>query len=337
MVAALLWPSAARAVTVVIVRPASASPVMTEAVLRIRGELVSAGYSAEITEASAERRAGDADEVVPLERVARQQGADGVIALKGQGAPARVSVYAVERQTATSVTRRMVFDPASARSPQTVAIRSIELLRSSFIELRMIPDEPSPQARAEVPPTIVGSSEATTSAARKEQVAVEVGAAVMTGFDGVGPTVVPVVSVEWAVSSWLVTHLAAAGLGTRPTVENGGARADISQAYGLVGASYRFRAGQRLQPYLSLSAGALRTSVEGYASPPDQGQPDQGWSFLLDGGIGTWLRLHGRFYAGAAAHVQLAEPYVGIRFWNKVVATAGRPNLSLSLALGAWL
>jgi hypothetical protein len=337
MVAALLWPSAAPAVTVVIVRPANDSPLMTEAVLRIRGELVSAGYGAEITEASAERRAGDADAVVPLERLARQEGADGVIALMGRAAPGGVAVYAVERRSATSVTRRLVFDPASARSPQTVAIRAIELLRSSFIELRLIPDEASAQARAEAPPTMVGSSETNDSAAREERLAVEVGAAVMTGFGGVGATVVPVLSLEWAVSSWLVTHVAAAGLGTRPTVENGGARADIAQAYGLVGACYRFRAGSRLQPYLSLSAGVLRTSVEGHASPPDRAESEHGWSFLLDGGAGAWLRLHGRFYAGAAAHVQLAEPYVGIRFADTVIATTGRPNLSLSLALGAWL
>ena len=37
------------------------------------------------------------------------------------------------------------------------------------------------------------------------------------------------------------------------------------------------------------------------------------------------------------AHAQLAEPYPAVRFVGAVVATSARPNLLLTLTIGAWL
>ena len=72
----------------------------------------------------------------------------------------------------------------------------------------------------------------------------------------------------------------------RPTVASQGSSAQVAQAYGLLGASVRFRAGARLRPSAALSAGALRTSVEGRADPPSQGRADDRWSFLADAAVG---------------------------------------------------
>jgi hypothetical protein len=53
--------------------------------------------------------------------------------------------------------------------------------------------------------------------------------------------------------------------------------------------------------------------------------------------LGAGLRLPGRYYLTLAAHVHMAEPYVTIYFVDRVVATSGRPNLALTLTVGAWL
>jgi hypothetical protein len=37
-----------------------------------------------------------------------------------------------------------------------------------------------------------------------------------------------------------------------------------------------------------------------------------------------------------AAHVQVAAPCLAIHFVDAVVATSGRPNLFLTLTIGAW-
>jgi hypothetical protein len=129
-----------------------------------------------------------------------------------------------------------------------------------------------------------------------------------------------------------------AGLGTRPTVAGTAGSAQVAQSFGLLGGNLRFRARERLRPFVALAAGALRTSVEGRTSTPNsQGQAVGQWSFLVDVGAGTELRLPDRFYLSLAAHAQLAEPYVAVRFLDTVVATSARPNLLLTLTVGAWL
>lgn len=333
LVAALAWSCQALALTVTIVRPAGASPLANETVLRTRGELLSAALAAEIVEGPAAIEPANAPAV--LEHIAEHKDVDGVVALVGATAPSAVEVLALDRRAGRTVNRRLTFDASSAASPQTMAIRSVELLRSSFLELGMLPPEPPAGAAVRAAATVVAP--VAEAASRPERFAVEIGALALTGFDGVGLTFVPLVSVDWALASWLVADLSVAGLGTRPAVETALGRADVSEAYGVIGAAYRFRAGARLEPYAGLAAGLLRMSVEGHPNTSYQGRSAQGWSFLLDAGAGAWLRLHGRFYASAAAHVQMAEPYLGVRFADTVVATSGRPNLSLGLTLGAWL
>jgi hypothetical protein len=135
----------------------------------------------------------------------------------------------------------------------------------------------------------------------------------------------------------LLLKVALAGLGTRAVFESAAGNAQVTQEYLVVGAGYRFRAQQRLRPFVAVSAGALHTLVEGQADAPNQGhRPDQ-WSLLLDGGVGATLLLRDRFFLSAAGDVQLAEPYVAIRFLDAVVATRARPNLLFTLAIGAWL
>ena len=61
------------------------------------------------------------------------------------------------------------------------------------------------------------------------------------------------------------------------------------------------------------------------------------WSFLLDARVGTGLHLYPHYYMTFAVHVQVADPYVAIHFADAVGATTGRPNLLLTLTVGAWL
>ena len=77
--------------------------------------------------------------------------------------------------------------------------------------------------------------------------------------------------------------------------------------------------------------------MEGRADAPNQGRVVDQWSFLVDAGVGAQLRLPDRFYVSLAAHAQLAEPYVAVRFVGTDVATAARPNVVVTLTIGAWL
>jgi hypothetical protein len=119
------------------------------------------------------------------------------------------------------------------------------------------------------------------------------------------------------------------------TTTNGTAR--IAQQYGMLGGCICAPPARPIGLTVALSAGALRTTIDGQADAPAQGHFIERWSLVLDGSVGARLRLPGRYHLTMAAHVQVAEPYVAIYFMNSRVATTGRPNLLVSLTVGAWL
>jgi hypothetical protein len=327
---------AAHAASVMILRPANSPPVMIETLVRLKGELTSAGFDTEIVD-GATAGGVPADARAALEQLAARRGADAVVAIVGDLSPDSVEVWVIDKVTGKSVVRRVPFEPTATRASETLAIRAIELLRSSFLEIDLAAHDRQAAPGAAPPPAVVRFVEAERLARHPERFGVEVGGAAVMSLDGVGPAVLPLVRFDWSPRAWLVGHATLAGLGTRPTVANQEGSAQVAQAYGLIGGSVRFRAGERLRPFAALSAGVLRTSVEGRADSPNQGRAADQWSFLVDAGVGASLRLPDRFHVTLAAHAQVAEPYTAVRFVGTVVATSARPNLLLTLTIGAWL
>jgi hypothetical protein len=322
---------------VIIVRPKNVPPVMVETLVRLKGELISAGFEVEIVDDAAEGERGGDDARARLERLAAQRGADAVVAIVGDLSPDSVEVWVIDKVTGKSVVRRVPFEPAAARASKTLALRAIELLRSSFLEIDLAADDRRSEPGAVPPPAVVRFVEMERRARHPETIGVEVGGAALMSLDGVGPAVLPVVRFDWSLRSWFVVQATLAGLGTRPTVDSQAGSAQVAHAYGLLGASFSFHAGEEWRPFVTFSGGVLHMSVEGRADAPNQGHSVDQSSFLVDAGLGTQLRLPDRFYLSLAAHAQLAEPYLAVRFVEKVVATSARPNLLLSLTVGAWL
>ena len=336
----LFGAAAARAASVVIVPPANSPPVMVETLVRLKGELISAGFETEILDGADAAGSAAGDSRARLEQVAARRGADAVVAIVGDLSPDSVEVWVIDKVTGKSVVRRVPFEPTAARASETLAIRAIELLRSSFLEIDLAAQGGKDRRNGPVtppPPAVIHFVETERLARHPERFGVEVGGAGVMSLDGVGPALLPLVRFDWSLRSWFLAQAALAGLGTRSTVEGLAGSAQVAQAYGLLGGSFRFRAGARLRPFATLSAGVLRTSVEGRADAPNQGRVVEQWSFLVDAGLGASLRLPDRFTLSLAAHAQVAEPYLGVRFLDAVVATSARPNLLLTLTIGAWL
>ncbi len=335
---ALLAPPALAA-TVAIVRPANPPPLIVETLVHLHGELTSVGFKTVIVDEPAVVGAQDRASRGWLDQLRALHGADAIVAIVGDVAPDAVEVWVVDKVTGKSVVRRVPYEPRSEHAPKTLATRAMELLRSSFLEIDLATHERRPAPAAAPPPAIVRFVERERLASRPERFGVEVGGAAVFGLDGVPPALMPLLRFDWAPRPWLVLQLAAAGLGTQPVVDTSLGRAQLTQEYFLLGAGYRFRAEQRLRPFVILAAGALRTSIEGEAaaSPPNQGHRAQQWSLLLDAAIGMHLHLRDRFYMALAAHAQVAEPYVAVRFVDTVAATTARPSLLATLTIGAWL
>ncbi len=337
----LSWTAPAYAVTVAIVRPLNPSAEMTETLVRLHGELLSVGLDVEIADGPADRGLGATNPRAWLKKWAAEHGFDAVIDIASDHGLVSVEVWVTDKAPRKFEVSRVALEANTENASERLAIRALEVLRSSFLEIDLAARErrsEEPSAKPPVPTLPQAEvNEVSWRASHPERLGLEVGAAALTSLDGVGPAILPIMRLDWAVRSWLVMQAALAGLGSRPTVATTAGNARVAQQYGVLGGGYRFRPDQRLQPFVALSAGVLRTSVEGRADLPKQGHFVDQWSFLLDGSLGAGLPLGGRYYLTLAAHVHVAEPYVAIHFVDAVVATSGRPNLLLTFTLGAWL
>jgi hypothetical protein len=345
----LFLPGPVNAAAVAIVRPASPTPELAETLFRIHGELLSVGIEVEFAQRPVGRDLATNDARGWLEKLVTERGVDAVIDSVGDVAPIAVDVWLVDKTTRRLAVLRVELELNAPNPAERLAIRAIEVLRSSFLEVDLAARERRRERPTERPNERAGEALAKPSAmasplddvnkpaSHPERFGVEVGAAGMTSLDGVGPAILPILRFDWAARPWLLVQATLAGQGTRPNIATTAGNAQVAQDYGVVGGSYRFRTNQGLQPFLALSAGVLRTSVEGQSNAPYKGHAIGQWSCLLDGSVGARFRLGRTYDVALAAHVQAAAPYVAIHFADAVVATSGRPNILLTFAVGAWL
>jgi|SRR5450631_351379 len=327
------WPL--HAATVVIVRPPSPSFDVTETLSRIHGELLSVGLEVTLTDRPPSRERGDSRAWVA--QMADAAGARAIVDIIGSDAWLAVDVWIVKTPPGRFEVTRIAGEPNTPNPSERLALRTIEALRASLLEM----DLAARQARGELiakpsPPTVV-ASEVDTAANQRARFAFEIGAAGLMSLDGVGPAILPTVRAGWEARSWLFLQAALAGAGSRPTVTTTAGNARVAQQYGLLGTCFRLGSQRRLWPFFGLAAGVLHTSVAGQAELGVEGHDEDRWSLLLDASVGTGLRLYPRYYMTLAAHVQVADPYVAIHLADSVGATTGRPNLLLTLTVGAWL
>ena len=331
----LLGAARVQATTIIIVRPAGASPELTETVSRLHGELLSLGLDVAFAERAAGSAPRPADPRARLEPIATARDADAVIEIGAEIDAATVDIYVLDRRTRRSEVSRVALESSAEDDPARLAIRTIEVLRSHLVEIDLA-------ARARPGPIDVRAApaaapETPAPAAAADRVALEAGAVVLTGVDGVGPALLPTVRVGWATRSGLVLHAAVAGFGSRPTLTAPAGSARVAQQFGLLGLSTGAPSMQRIRLYAALAAGVLRTAIDGQADAPAEAHVVERWSFLLDGSAGARVRLPGQTFFTLALHVQIAAPYVAVHIADTLVATTGRPNLLLTLTVGAWL
>jgi hypothetical protein len=275
-----------------------------------------------------------------LEQTASGSNVDAVVALLGDVSPGSVEVWVIDRVTGKSVVRRIPNQPESNRAAEILAIRAIELLRASLLEIAMA-GSGEPAAVPKPPPAeVTRFVDRALDARRDSRLAIEVGGSLVASFDGMGPALLPMVRFDLALGSYVLMRATAAGLGTRARVQAQSGWADLAEQFGLIEAGVRLRPRRRLQPFFSLGAGAQHTSAEGRAWPSlpyYRGQTAGRWAFLADAGAGLRLSLVHHFEIALEVHAQLAQPYPAVRFLGAQAATSGRPDLLPSLTLIAWL
>lgn len=336
---ASLWAARAEAAKVVIARPGAVSPEVNETLSRLQGEVLSLGLEVAVAERLATSNAAESRAWV--ERLATEQEADAVLDVIGDTAPAAVDIWVFGRQPRRSVVSHVALEPNAENAAERLAIRAVEALRSRLVEMDLIANMPPAPTNPRQPVETIRPGPPRNAEDPAGRVDLQVGAALLTSFDRVGPAVMPIVRIGWSARSWLVLEGALAGFGSRPTVTSAAGSARIAQQYGVLGGCYCVRGEGTLQPHVTISAGVLRTAIDGQADAPGDAHFVERWSFLVDGSVGARLRVAGRYHLTLSTHVQVATPYVAIHFVDTVadtvVATSGKPNLLFSLTVGAWL
>lgn len=329
---------------VVVVRSARAPVALAETVSRLHGELLSLGIDVLITERRGPRPAGAPDVRAWLKRQPGESAPVAVVETVEDVASGAVDIWILDSQRGAAEVSRVALEANVDDPPGRLAIRAVEVLRSNLVAIDLaargkraepVKDERVATAQAVPEPPVVSSTQA-GPAPRPVRLGVEGGAGLLTSLDGVGPALLPVVRLGWTAHRWLTFQLTLAGLGTRPSIATDAGNARVAQQYATMGGCLCPEP-RPLDVYVALAAGALRTAIDGRADAPEQGHSIKKWSLLLDASAGARLRLGGRTYLAMATHLQVARPYVAIHFVDTVVATTGRPNLLLTLTIGAWL
>jgi len=344
-----LWTARAQAAKVVIVRPAGAAAPLNETAARLQGELLSLG----LTVATVERPAPPSPAVALavdslawrmwMQQAASAREADAAVEVIGDAAPVAVDIWIFAGRPRRATLSRVALEPDADNPPQRLAIRAVEVLRSSLVEIDLAARGQPRAGDTRAPPAAVVAAGPPGSAPRAATVDVELGTGLLTSLDGVGPAWMPLVQLGWTVPSrapsrsWLVLQAVAAGFGSRPALASMAGTARVAQQFAVVGACSCVRSTRALQPFAALAAGVLRTAIDGQADPPDVAHAVEQWAFLIDASVGARVRLWGRLHATLAAHLHLAEPYVAVHLADTLVATSGRPNLLFTLTLGTWL
>lgn len=323
----------AAAGTVAILRPSNDAPALNEALFRIKGELLAVGLAVAVTGRPPVLDTASPEATAWFERTAAERSIDAFIDVVGDVRPAGVDIWICEREPRKLRVARVVLEPNAEDAPATLAIRAIEVLRSSFLAIELLGANDVRVPVAPAPPPPAPAPRARPVA----RFAVEAGATALTSLDGVGVAVLPILGAEWAFRPWLSLQASGAAFGTRPTLEVPAGSVDVIQQFGLLGLCVCALADSGVTPLIALSAGALHTTLEGRAGAPNLGHRTDEWSFLVDGSVGLRLSLPDRFYLALASHVQFAAPYVAIHVLDDVVGTTGRPNLSFTLTVGARL
>jgi hypothetical protein len=324
-------PAFAEAPRVLLIRPTGAATEVKIALVRVAGELAADGF--EVVPIEAEPGATSA---MSLARAENAAGATTVgLFLNAEGTNAEL--WVVDKLTDKTVVRHLATAQQSENTlPEVLAVRVVELLRASLLELTV------ERRRAAAVPPASGVARATEWAARplrnpKTELAVEAGAAVIWSPRQVDPAFESVVRGRYAPRSRWHFRMSFIGLGTHPEVSGVGGRASIEQWSGLLETLFSPVPGSPVKPTFSLGAGVFHTSVNGAASWPYQGLSNSHWAFAADAGLGLAWRFASRLELSLEVHGLWTAPEPIVRFVGEDGAHLAHPALVSSLSLTGWL
>jgi hypothetical protein len=268
-----------------VVQMGDADPAVRQATTRLEAELLAAGFAVDLDETPATGPRGEVESAGSPSFVS--------IAVLRSGSQVEADVRVVDSVSGKSLLGRVDAGLEPGPSPaRTLAIRAVELLRASLLELGLRPREElevSPQPKT-VRIDVARSPE--TSTTRRHAMtgwSLQLGAATSLTA-GFGPTIGPSSWVSRSVAPGWLVGIRWIGPTFTPELRSPVASADVRQAMAM--AEIRFAYGTaRLAPLLALGLGAADTSATGHAAPPLRAHTAGGLSAVAHTSLGLHIRL----------------------------------------------
>jgi hypothetical protein len=321
--------------SVTVVSPADAGPLAQEAATRLGAELRAAGFSVRLVQG-----APGADGRSQVESTAaRELHGDGipdplasVVFLKTERS-AVAEVWVADHVTKKTLVRRVeIGDAATSNAASDLAVRAVELLRASLLEVR--------EARRQTMPVglrqwIAESAPPLPPAPASRVASLEAGLSVLGGGDfGLAPTPIVRVGLELPRSLSLRAFVAPSVGQTSLNASSGAvalrqtvAAADFTYAFGLQK--------ERVHPVISLGGGLYYLQVDGHATAPYQGDHETFFAAAFVGGGGLDVRLLPGLAALVDVQLVALSRQPAVTVLGVETGRAGRPAFLPSLGLVA--
>jgi hypothetical protein len=332
----LLWAGLACAESgrVAVVASASDEPVFASALLRIQGELIAEGFDVVIEERTSSETRQD------LASAAQRAGALAAIGLRYEPETLEVELTVVDRLTEKMLVRRAPLGASEGSNAEVLAVRAVDLLRASLLELLAPPRAPLPPPPPALRKQQVQAQRFARSALPSEprrETCVDLGVGLLLSPSGIGPAIVPILRVQRRLFEPLALRLEVAALGSKPIVNGSHASVRVGQEFAELGLLVSLWSTQALRFNGAVAGGVLHTTAEGQSDWPYRAQKSSLWSALFDLGLGVDVHLTSWLGLRFESHALLANPYPVVRFEQREYAHSGAPSLLETAAVTGWL
>ena len=277
-VALLLLTGPASAQRIVLLKPKTADPALTQAFGRLKGELMTYDFEVVVVE-------GDVDTSPrQLARAAEQAHAVASVSLVRSEGLATADVWISDRVTGKT-TMRTIATSEDREASSVLAVRAVDLLRTS---LREFPPGERP------PPDVVGASPERAPAHVREWAlatpprqpwSVEAGIVVQSTLSRLGSVYGPAISLGYGPSERVGVALGFQGPLVGGHAESRGATLALRNEQAFAEVCYRVFSGARWAAGARAAVGAHRLEVEGTTKAPYLGRSDSAWTALVAAGM----------------------------------------------------
>jgi hypothetical protein len=311
---------------VALVRSSSNDRVLREATIRVRAELLDAGF--EVVEV--DRPPGDPRSEV--EDAAPQASTFATVAMSRAANGAFADVWISDHVTGKTVVRRLEVGEGP-NATAVLAIRALELLRASLLEVAANgpPSEPPLSAPPDVLKWIAPALAAPPTPPLLQGSTLGFGAMALHGLSAIGLAVGPTVSFSQGVGRWFARATLAGPL-LGPELRTSVGAASIRQELAALSVGWASEP-RPIGACVWIGAGGFDLHSEGSAAAPYRGVGGDVASFLWAAGAGGLARIGPRVALTAEVTAMFLDPQPIVVIASSDAGRAGAPSVGASLGV----